>query len=50
MNYINSNAKGRVRIASFIRKQNRRPGMAAQTFNPSTWEAEASGSLSSRPA
>jgi hypothetical protein len=26
------------------------PGMVAQAFNPSTWEAEAGGFLSSRPA
>jgi hypothetical protein len=26
------------------------PGMVAHTFNPSTWEAEAGGFLSSRPA
>jgi hypothetical protein len=26
------------------------PGMVAYTFNPSTWEAEAGGFLSSRPA
>jgi hypothetical protein len=26
------------------------PGMMAHAFNPSTWEAEAGGSLSSRPA
>jgi len=26
------------------------PGMVAQVFNPSTWEAEAGGFLSSRPA
>jgi hypothetical protein len=26
------------------------PGVVMHTFNPSTWEAEAGGSLSSRPA
>jgi hypothetical protein len=26
------------------------PGVVAHTFNPSTWEAEAGGFLSSRPA
>jgi hypothetical protein len=26
------------------------PGMVAHAFNPSTWEAEAGGFLSSRPA
>jgi hypothetical protein len=26
------------------------PGVVAQAFNPSTWEAEAGGFLSSRPA
>jgi major histocompatibility complex class I len=26
------------------------PGMVAHAFNPRTWEAEAGGSLSSRPA
>jgi hypothetical protein len=28
----------------------REPGMVVYTFNPSTWEAEAGGFLSSRPA
>jgi hypothetical protein len=27
-----------------------RPGVVVPTFNPSTWEAEAGGFLSSRPA
>jgi hypothetical protein len=27
-----------------------KPGMVVHTFNPSTWEAEAGGFLSSRPA
>jgi hypothetical protein len=27
-----------------------RPDVVAHAFNPSTWEAEAGGSLSSRPA
>jgi hypothetical protein len=27
-----------------------KPGMMAHSFNPSTWEAEAGGFLSSRPA
>jgi hypothetical protein len=27
-----------------------KPGMVAHAFNPSTWEAEAGGFLSSRPA
>jgi major histocompatibility complex class I len=27
-----------------------KPGVVAHAFNPSTWEAEASGFLSSRPA
>jgi hypothetical protein len=34
-------------------KQNKNlilPGVVAHTFNPSTWEAEAGGFLSSRPA
>jgi hypothetical protein len=29
---------------------NHQPGMVAHAFNPSTWEAEAGGFLSSRPA
>jgi hypothetical protein len=28
----------------------KKPGMMAHAFNPSTWEAEAGGFLSSRPA
>jgi hypothetical protein len=31
-------------------ENNIQPGMVAQTFNPSTWEAEADGFLSSSPA
>jgi hypothetical protein len=34
---------------SGIKKQNQ-PGVVAHAFNPSTWEAEAGGFLSSRPA
>jgi hypothetical protein len=30
--------------------QEMQPGVVAHTFNPSTWEAEAGGFLSSRPA
>jgi hypothetical protein len=32
-----------------IVKENKEPGVVAHTFNPSTWEAEAGGFLSSRP-
>jgi hypothetical protein len=31
-------------------KNRNRPGVVAHAFNPSTWEAEAGGFLSSRPA
>jgi hypothetical protein len=31
-------------------KEPNMPGVEAHTFNPSTWEAEAGGFLSSRPA
>jgi major histocompatibility complex class I len=31
-------------------KQVQGPGMVAHAFNPNTWEAEAGGFLSSRPA
>jgi hypothetical protein len=34
---------------SYIYKKSQ-PGVVAHTFNPSTWEAEAGGFLSSRPA
>jgi hypothetical protein len=31
-------------------KKQAKPGVVAHAFNPSTWEAEAGGFLSSRPA
>jgi hypothetical protein len=31
-------------------KTTRKPGVVAHAYNPSTWEAEAGGFLSSRPA
>jgi hypothetical protein len=31
-------------------KQKTKPGVVAHAFNPSAWEAEAGGFLSSRPA
>jgi hypothetical protein len=31
-------------------KYHKKPGVVAHAFNPSTWEAEAGGFLSSRPA
>jgi hypothetical protein len=31
-------------------KRQKEPGVVAHIFNPSTWEAEAGGFLSSRPA
>jgi hypothetical protein len=33
-----------------LKKQYCQAGVVAHTFNPSTWEAEAGGFLSSRPA
>jgi hypothetical protein len=36
-----------------VKKKNKKqtkPGVVAHAFNPSTWEAEAGGFLSSRPA
>jgi hypothetical protein len=33
-----------------VRGQSGKPGVVACAFNPSTWEAEAGGFLSSRPA
>jgi major histocompatibility complex class I len=38
----------RLVVLGSIRKQ-AEPGMVAHAFNPSTWEAEAGGFLSSRP-
>jgi hypothetical protein len=35
---------------SCVKNKNCRLGVVAYTFNPSTWEAEEGGSLSSRPA
>jgi hypothetical protein len=35
----------RVRLLTFLKDQE--PGVVAQAFNPSTWEAEAGGFLSS---
>jgi hypothetical protein len=36
--------------AEYLQKCPVSPGVVAHTFNPSTWEAEAGGFLSSRPA
>jgi hypothetical protein len=33
-----------------VKEEEEEPGIVAHTFNPSTWEAEAGGFLSSRPA
>jgi major histocompatibility complex class I len=33
-----------------IKKTQTKPGVVAHTFNPSIWEAESGGFLSSRPA
>jgi hypothetical protein len=39
------------RALTYIKKKKiMEPGMVAHAFNPSTWEAEAGGFLSSRPA
>jgi hypothetical protein len=35
--------------SNYILKECCKPGMLAHAFNPSTWEAEADGFLSSRP-
>jgi hypothetical protein len=37
-------------LESQSQEMRNRPGSGAHTFNPSTWEAEAGGFLSSRPA
>jgi hypothetical protein len=37
-------------MAQWLRALIAEPGVVAHTFNPSTWEAEAGGFLSSRPA
>jgi hypothetical protein len=47
--------KGRSKIAkatqrNSVSKNKTKPGVVAHVFNPSTWEAEAGGFLSSRPA
>jgi hypothetical protein len=34
----------------FVKNHVLEPGVVAHTFNPNTWEAEAGGFLSSRPA
>jgi hypothetical protein len=34
----------------FLRKRKRKPGVVVHAFNLSTWEADAGGFLSSRPA
>jgi hypothetical protein len=36
--------------SALLRMVKNEPDMVAHAFNPSTWEAEAGGSLSSRPA
>jgi hypothetical protein len=35
---------------SGLKNKTHQPGMVVHAFNPSTWEAEAGGILSSRPA
>jgi hypothetical protein len=42
--------RGKVDINISIGKIPRKPGMVGHAFNPSTWQAEAGGFLSSRPA
>jgi hypothetical protein len=37
-------------VIEFVNKKGQEPGVVAGAFNPSTWEAEAGGFLSSRPA
>jgi hypothetical protein len=39
-----------VRMAKTNKRSDSSPGVVAHAFNPSTWEAEAGGSLSWRPA
>jgi hypothetical protein len=40
----------RLHVNTFLRNGNFRRAVVAHVFNPSTWEAEAGGFLSSRPA
>jgi hypothetical protein len=40
----------RLHRKTLARKKRKKPGVVAHAFNPSTWEAEAGGFLSSRPA
>jgi hypothetical protein len=42
---LSQNAEGR----ALIQNSESMPGVVAHAFNPSTWEAEAGGFLSSRP-
>jgi hypothetical protein len=51
LRYMESNeTRKKSEMVAIIQKYIRRPGVVAHTFNPSTQEAEAGGSLSSRPA
>jgi hypothetical protein len=49
-NHIPFNNNLRHRLAKWIKKQKSELGVVPHAFNPSTWEAEAGGFLSSRPA
>jgi hypothetical protein len=37
-------------VSHILKSDTAKPGVVAHAFNPSTWEAEAGGFLSSRPA
>jgi hypothetical protein len=43
-------ARARGRREREKKKKRKKPGVVAHAFNPSTWEAETGGFLSSRPA
>jgi hypothetical protein len=47
---LKSMSRPNYKIAELLSKKIKSREVVAQAFNPSTWEAEANGFLSSRPA